>query len=197
MPPLFLPWSIAKVEEGEPTRVNVIVGLGNPGLRYQHTRHNIGFDVIDVLACHHGIPIQHHVPQALCGQGQMGRCAVLLVKPRTYMNASGKAVAPLVHRYMQAGEQLVVIHDDIDLSLGRIKIKRQGGDAGHLGVRSIIAYLGHGTFVRVRMGIGRPPCKADVVDYVLSPFTAAEAERRRAMIAQATACVTALLESAA
>jgi PTH1 family peptidyl-tRNA hydrolase len=196
MPPLLLPWLIAKVEEGEPTRVNVIVGLGNPGLRYQHTRHNVGFDVIDVLACQHDIPVQQHDFQALCGQGQIGRCAVLLVKPRTYMNASGQAVASLVQRYMGAGEQLVVIHDDIDLPLGRIKIKRQGGDAGHLGVRSIIACLGHGAFVRVRMGIGRPPCKADVVDYVLAPFTAAEAERHSTMLAQAAACVEALLGAA-
>lgn len=174
----------------------MIVGLGNPGPRYQHSRHNIGFDVIDVLACHHGIPIQQHAFQALCGQGRIGRCAVLLVKPQTYMNASGQAVVPLVQRYLQAGEQLVVIHDDIDLPLGRVKIKQQGGDAGHLGVRSIIAHLGHGAFVRVRMGIGRPPCKADIVGYVLSPFTAAEAERRSAMIAQAATYVEALLESA-
>ena len=176
--------------------MNVIVGLGNPGPRYQHTRHNIGFDMIDVLARHHGIPIQQRASQALYGQGQIGRCAVLLVKPQTYMNASGQAVASLVHRYVQAEEQLVVIHDDIDLPLGRLKIKRQGGDAGHLGVRSIIAYLGHGAFVRLRMGIGRPSCKADIVDYVLSPFTAAEAESRSAMIAQAAACVAALLEPA-
>jgi PTH1 family peptidyl-tRNA hydrolase len=109
------------------------------------------------------------------------------------MNASGRAVAPLVQRYVQAGEQLVVIHDDIDLALGRLRIRPQGGDAGHLGIRSIMACLGHGTFVRVRMGVGRPVHKAEVVDYVLSPFAPEEAEARQAMIAQAIASIETLL----
>jgi peptidyl-tRNA hydrolase, PTH1 family len=175
--------------------VDIIVGLGNPGKRYQCTRHNLGFDVIDVLASQHRVPIQRHVAESLCGQGRIGGRAVLLVKPQTYMNASGKAVAPLVQRYLHIGEQLIVIHDDIDLPPGRIKIKRQGGDAGHLGIRSIIAYLGHGTFVRVRMGIGRPWHKVDVVDYVLSPFPTEEAETRQAMIGQAAICVETLLKA--
>jgi PTH1 family peptidyl-tRNA hydrolase len=174
--------------------VDVIVGLGNPGQQYQHTRHNLGFDVIDALASRYHLALQQREAESLCGQGQVGTRAVLLVKPQTYMNASGKAVAPLVRRYLQAGQQLIVLHDDIDLPLGRLKIKRQGGDAGHLGIRSIIACLGHGTFVRVRMGIGRPWHKTAVVEYVLSPFAPAEAETCQAMITQAVGCVEALLE---
>jgi PTH1 family peptidyl-tRNA hydrolase len=176
--------------------VNIIVGVGNPGSRYAHTRHNLGFDVIDVLACRYEIPMQQLVAEAICGQGRIGSHPVLLVKPQTYMNASGRAVAPLARKYMESTDRLVVIHDDIDLPLRHIKIKQQGGDAGHLGVRSIIACLGHGKFLRIRMGIGRPVCKAHIVDYVLSPFTPMERQAREEMLAQAVICVDTLLQSA-
>ena len=175
--------------------MDVIVGLGNPGQQYQCTRHNIGFAVIDVLASRHHISIQQREAESLCGPGQIGGRAVLLVKPQTYMNASGRAVAPLVQYYLQRGEQLVVIHDEIDLPLGRIKIKRQGGDAGHRGIRSIIASLGHDVFVRVRMGIGRPLHKADTVEYVLSSFLPEEAAAHEAMMLQAVTCVETLLQT--
>ncbi len=163
-------WTTPEAEELGRIPVDIIVGVGNPGSRYAYTRHNLGFDVVDVLACRYEISLQRRVAEAICGQGKIGSHTVLLVKPQTYMNASGRAVAPLARKYMGAGDRLVVIHDDIDLPLGQIKIKRQGGDAGHLGVRSIIACLGHGEFLRIRMGIGRPVCKAHIVDYVLSAF---------------------------
>jgi PTH1 family peptidyl-tRNA hydrolase len=177
--------------------VDVIVGLGNPGRRYRQTRHNLGFDVIDALACQYGIPMQQHETQAICGQGRLGAHTVLLVKPQTYMNASGQAVAPLVRRYCRGGGQLVVVHDDIDLPLGKIRVRQQGSDAGHLGVRSIIACLGSEAFVRIRLGIGRPPRKEDTVDYVLAPFAVEEMDARRTLIAQAVACIAQLLASAA
>ena len=173
--------------------MNVIVGLGNPGRRYRYTRHNLGFDVIDALACRYDISMQQHAAQAICGQGHMGSQAVLLVKPQTRMNASGHAVAPLVQEYRQTGEQLVVVHDDIDLPLGNIRVKQQGGAAGHLGVRSIIECLGSEAFVRIRLGIGRPPRKEDIVDYVLSSFPAEDMAARGTMIVQAVACVARLL----
>ena len=176
--------------------MDIVVGLGNPGTRYAYTRHNLGFAVVDALAGRYGIAMKPLGAQAICGQGKISDCAVLLVKPQTYMNASGQAVAPLVQRYLGLGDDLVVIHDDIDLPLGRTKIKRHGGDAGHLGVRSIIACLGHGEFLRLRLGIGRPACKAHIVDYVLSSFTPAERQTREEMIAQAVICVAALLQSA-
>jgi PTH1 family peptidyl-tRNA hydrolase len=169
--------------------------LGNPGRRYQQTRHNIGFEVIDVLACRHDIAVRQSEAQALCGQGFIGSCAVLLVKPQTYMNASGQAVAPLVRRYMHTEGCLVVIHDEIDLPLGTIKIKHRGGDAGHLGIRSIISCLDNDAFIRVRMGVGRPPQKEAIVAYVLSPFAPDEVETRDTMIAHAAASVETLVTS--
>jgi PTH1 family peptidyl-tRNA hydrolase len=165
--------------------VDVIVGLGNPGRRYHRSRHNIGFDVVDALARRHGIAIQRDEAFAVCGVGRIGQHAVLLAKPRTYMNASGEAVAPLVRRYIQPGERLLVVHDDIDLPLGRLQCKRQGGDAGHRGVRSIIQCLQSEAFFRLRLGIGRPAHREEVIDYVLSPFTAEEAEARCTMMTQA------------
>ncbi len=173
--------------------MDVLVGLGNPGQRYQHTRHNVGFDVIDALAQQHGITLRKREAEALCGSGTIGTHSVLCVKPQTYMNASGQSVAPLLRRYLRRGELCIVIHDDIDLPLGKIKVKRQGGDAGHLGIRSIIACLASDTFIRLRLGVGRPPRKEDVVEYVLSPFTPAETATCQAMITQAVAWVVTLL----
>ena len=181
-------------DRGMPIHVDVIVGLGNPGRRYQRSRHNIGFDVVDALARRHGISIQRTEVSAVCGTGRIGQRSVLLAKPHTYMNASGEAVAPLVRRYIQAGEQLLVVHDDIDLPLGRIQCKRQGGDAGHRGIRSIIQCLQSGAFLRLRLGIGRPEHQEEVVDYVLSPFTTEEVEARCTMITQAVTWLERFLE---
>ncbi len=175
--------------------MHVIVGLGNPGQRYRSTRHNVGFDVIDVLAQRYHIAVRQREAEALCGAGSIGHRTVLCVKPQTYMNASGQSVAPLVQRYLRQGEVLIVVHDDIDLPVGKLKLKRQGGDAGHLGIRSLIAWLKSDAFLRIRMGVGRPPRKEDIVDYVLSPFTDEEAEARQAMIAQAVTWVETLLEA--
>ena len=139
--------------------MDMIVGLGNPGQRYRHTRHNLGFDVIDALAERYHIILRQREADALCGTGHIGPHDVLCVKPQTYMNASGQSVAPLVRRYLHRGEQLIVVHDDIDLPVGKIKLKYQGGDAGHLGIRSIIACLKSNVFVRIRLGVGKPPHK--------------------------------------
>jgi PTH1 family peptidyl-tRNA hydrolase len=182
-------------DRGIPIYVDVIVGLGNPGRRYHRSRHNIGFDVVDALARRHGISIQCTEVSAVCGTGRIGQRSVLLAKPQTYMNASGEAVAPLVRRYIQAGEHLLVVHDDIDLPLGRIQYKRQGGDAGHRGIRSIIQCLQSGVFLRLRLGIGRPEHQEEVVDYVLSPFTTEEVEARCTMITQAVTWLEGFLEA--
>lgn len=173
--------------------MDVIVGLGNPGQRYQHTRHNIGFEVIDALAQKHGVTLRQRAAEALCGSGQIETHMVLCAKPQTYMNASGQSVAPLVQRHLRRGDRLIIIHDDIDLPLGKMKIKHQGGDAGHLGIRSIIACLARDTFIRLRLGVGRPAHREDVVAYVLSPFTPAEKATRDTMITQAVAQVETLL----
>ena len=172
--------------------MDVIVGLGNPGGRYEQTRHNLGFDVVDALARAWRVSLVTREADALCGQGCVDNHPVLLAKPQTYMNLSGQAVAPLLH-YLQAGDRLIVIHDDLDLALGQIKIKRSGGDAGHRGIRSITEWLGTGDFNRIRMGIGRPPCRDAVLDHVLSPFTEDEYEAYHAMMTQAVEWVLRLL----
>ncbi len=151
--------------------MKLIVGLGNPGSRYQATRHNMGALVVDALGGAHRIPIRRHLPTAEYEEGMIGAHRVVLAKPLTYMNASGKAVADLCAHFFVPSNDVIVIHDDLDLALSRIKLKSQGGDAGHHGVRSIIEHLGSGEFTRVRVGIGRPVSKDEVVSFVLSPFT--------------------------
>lgn len=173
--------------------MDVIVGLGNPGQRYKHSRHNIGFDVIDLFARQHHIALKQRQETALCGTGRVDSHQVMLVQPQTYMNASGQAVAPLVRRHVHAGERLIVVHDDIDLPCGKLKLKRQGGDAGHLGIRSIMAHLGRGDFLRLRLGVGRPARKEDVVRYVLERFEDSEMADRQAMMSQAVLTLEQLL----
>jgi peptidyl-tRNA hydrolase, PTH1 family len=151
--------------------VKLIVGLGNPGSRYDATRHNIGFRVIDTLKAAHHIVLRGHLSTAEYGEGVIAAQQVALAKPLTYMNASGKAAADLCTHYSILPNDLIVVHDDLDLTLNRIKLKMRGGDAGHYGVRSIIEHLGTGDFVRIRVGIGRPASKDEVVAFVLSPFT--------------------------
>lgn len=150
--------------------MKLIVGLGNPGSRYHATRHNVGFLVIDALAAAHRLAIRKELPTAQYGEGSIGARRVVLAKPLTYMNVSGVAVAALCTHFAISSSELLVIHDDLDLVLGRIKLKTKGGDAGHYGVRSVIAHLGTGDFARLRVGIGRPPTKEEIVPYVLSPF---------------------------
>jgi PTH1 family peptidyl-tRNA hydrolase len=157
--------------------VKLIVGLGNPGPRYDTTRHNLGSRVIDTLGATHRIDLRGYIPTAQYGEGTIGAHPVALAKPLTYMNASGKAVADLCRVFSIAPEDVIVIHDDLDLPLGRVKLKVKGGDAGHYGVRSITEHLATGDFTRIRMGIGRPASKDAVVAYVLNPFTPDELPR--------------------
>jgi peptidyl-tRNA hydrolase, PTH1 family len=151
--------------------VKLIVGLGNPGSRYEGTRHNVGFRVIDSLGVAHRTVLQSHLPTAAYGEGTIAAQPVVLALPLTYMNASGKAVVDLCTHFSIPPNDVIVAHDDLDLSLGRVKLKMQGGDAGHYGVRSIIEHLGTGEFLRIRVGIGRPATRDEIVAYVLSRFT--------------------------
>jgi PTH1 family peptidyl-tRNA hydrolase len=151
--------------------VKLVVGLGNPGPRYEATRHNVGFRVIEALAAAHGIPLRERLSTAQYGAGAVGPHRVVLAKPLTYMNLSGQAVAGLRTHFSIPARDVIVVHDDLDLALGRVKLKMKGGDAGHYGVRSVIEHLGTDDFPRVRVGIGRPATKEAVTDYVLSPFT--------------------------
>lgn len=150
-------------------RFRLIVGLGNPGEEYRLTRHNIGFMVVDRLAQRHRILVQKRRFGAVFGFGRMNERSVILAKPMTFMNMSGSAVKKLTNYFNLNTQDLLVIHDDIDLVFGKIKIKQKGGDGGHNGLKSLIAALDSGVFARVRIGIGRPD-KLDVKEYVLSRF---------------------------
>jgi len=154
--------------------VLLILGLGNPGPRYELTRHNAGFLVLDNLADKYKIKLTQHKYRSLYGKGEIEGLPVILAKPMTYMNESGKAVKALLSAFNLSPEQILVTHDDIDLPLGKIKIKLKGGDGGQLGIRSTIETLQTREFYRVRIGVDRPEDREDIVDYVLSPFTEEE-----------------------
>lgn len=153
----------------------IVVGLGNPTRQYEGTKHNIGFDAIDVLADRHRIPssgIQH---KAMYGKGMIAGQKVLLAKPVTYMNLSGESVAELVNYYkIDPTEELIVLYDDICLEPGAIRVRKKGSAGGHNGIKSIIAKLGTDQFKRIRIGVGKKPENWDLADYVLSPFSKEE-----------------------
>jgi len=147
----------------------LIVGLGNPGERYARNRHNIGFQCIDYLAGAHEIALRGKRSRALLGEGRIGSRRVLLAKPLTFVNDSGQAVARIARARRVPSERILVIHDDLDLALGRIRLRPGGGSGGHKGVASIVAELGTPRFARLRVGIGRP-VQGDPTDYVLGDF---------------------------
>jgi PTH1 family peptidyl-tRNA hydrolase len=171
----------------------LILGLGNPGPQYELTRHNIGFLVADNLAEKHRIALKLHKHQAQYGLGLVQDHEVLLAKPLTYMNLSGRSAKALLSASDILSEDLIVIHDDIDLPLGKIKIKHKGGDGGQLGVRSIKESLRTEFFCRIRVGVGRPDDPSDIVDYVLSPFAEDETEMLNEVIELAIAKVESTL----
>ncbi len=151
----------------------LIVGLGNPGPKYQWTRHNAGFMVLDRLSVVSGIDVTRKKFSGFYGEGDWNGERVLLLKPQTFMNLSGQSVSHALHFQKLSMHDLVVIHDDLDIPFGRVKLKEGGGHAGHNGLRSIVSELGGGGFVRVRVGIGRP-FHGDAADYVLGNFTKTE-----------------------
>jgi PTH1 family peptidyl-tRNA hydrolase len=153
-------------------RFRLIVGLGNPGEAYRLTRHNIGFMVVDRLAYRHRILLDKRRFEAIFGLGRVDGRSVILAKPITFMNLSGPAVRNLAYFFSLDTKDLLVIHDDIDLVFGKIKIKQKGGDGGHNGLKSLIEAFGSGAFARVRIGIGRPDTKQEVKGYVLNRFDA-------------------------
>ena len=150
--------------------MKIVVGLGNPGRSYSRNRHNVGFMVIDSLAVENGVDVKKRSFGALVGKGLICGENVLLVKPQTFMNLSGDAVSPLVGYYKLSHDDLIVLHDDMDIDAGRIKISKGAGNGGHNGVRSIIDSLGRNDFLRIRLGVGRPPENIDSADYVLANF---------------------------
>jgi peptidyl-tRNA hydrolase, PTH1 family len=152
----------------------LVVGLGNPGPRYAATRHNVGFLVVDLLADRVGGRFKAHKGRADLVEGRLAGVPVVLAKPRSFMNESGGPVVSVARFYKVPVEQLVVVHDDLDLPFGTLRLKRGGGDGGHNGLRSATAALGSKEYLRVRFGIGRPPGRQDPAEFVLREFSGAE-----------------------
>lgn len=163
-----------------------MVGLGNPGSEYVGTRHNVGFDVVDVLAQRSGSGFRRHRRAAAgVAEVRLADAVAVLAKPTTFMNNSGAAVAGLCAYYRVPTDQVIAVHDDLDLPLGGLRLKRGGGDGGHNGLKSIRASLNTGDFLRVRVGIGRPPGRMDPAAYVLRRFASADRAEVDLMVAEA------------
>ena len=175
---------------------NLIVGLGNPGKRYEATRHNIGFMVLEKLARDWEVEINNRSFNALWGKRTIAGNNVLLAKPQTFMNLSGTAVRQLQSFFKTDISNLIVIHDDLDLPFGAIRLKSGGGTAGHKGLASIESNLGTSGFVRVRLGIGKPVDKSRIEGYVLEPFRKEEQEVLPEVVGRAAdACAEIVLNS--
>ena len=174
----------------------LVVGLGNPGPQYEKTRHNVGFMVADLLAGRLGGTFKLHKRSgAEIVTGRLGNRPVVLAKPRTYMNESGRHIGPLAKFYSVSPADVIVIHDELDIDFGRIRLKLGGGEGGHNGLRSVVNALGTKDFHRVRIGIGRPPGRKDPAAFVLENFTAAERAEVPAICEQAADATELLIES--
>jgi len=179
--------------------MKLIVGLGNPGKNYAHNRHNIGFRCLNYFARLHSIRFERRQCQSRVGFGEVGGEKLLLAKPRTFVNVSGKAVGCLASKYGVHLNDLLVIYDDLDLPLGKIRLRQSGGSGGHKGMKSIIFALGSEDFSRIRVGIGRPEVEElsnnedVVVNYVLSNFTPQEEELINPVIARVAEAVDCFL----
>jgi len=167
----------------------LVVGLGNPGPRYEGTRHNIGREVVLKLAERHGVTLGTVKFNARFALPRWGDRRVCLATPLTYMNESGRAVAPLARFYQVPPARILVVYDDLDLPLGRLRLRAEGGAGGHNGMASLIGSLGTPAFPRLRVGIGRPPAGWDPADHVLARFTAAEREEMDVTVVEATDAV--------
>ena len=180
-------------EEG---RMFVIVGLGNPEKKYFGTRHNVGFATIDALSDKYNIGLTETKFKAVYGKGRIGNERVILVKPLTYMNLSGEAVAPICNYFkVDTKSDLIVISDDVELDAGRIRVRPKGSAGGHNGLKNIIAQLGHDEFSRVRVGVGKKPKEWDMVDWVLGHFEGEDATAIKEGIEDATEAVLDIIEN--
>jgi PTH1 family peptidyl-tRNA hydrolase len=179
--------------------MKIIVGLGNPGSHYRLNRHNIGFRCIDHIADKFSIPVKKRLCRSDAGQGGIDGCEVLLIKPRTFVNLSGEAVECLLDKFHAKPADLIVIHDDLDLPTGRMRVRLGGGSGGHRGIKSIIDCIGSKDFNRVRIGISRPGNQGsrysdeeEIVDYVLGNFPPEEVDimiTAVANVAEAVECI--------
>jgi len=165
--------------------MKIIIGLGNPGRKYEHTRHNAGFMAVDELARGLRFALSQEKYHALAGKVRIGGTDVLLAKPQTYMNDSGRSAGAILRYTYAKPADLIVVHDELDLPLGAVRVKSGGGHGGHNGLRSIIEHIGSPDFIRVRVGIGRPEPGIDAAAYVLSAFRPEERAAAAEAIARA------------
>ena len=173
--------------------VRLVVGLGNPGNTYKKTRHNVGFMVVDQIAEDFSIALVKQKFDTIFARGSIDGVEVILAKPMAFMNRSGPQAQRIARYYRILSEDMLVVHDDIDLAFGRIKIKEKGGDGGHKGVRSIIDAFGGGDFTRLRIGVGRPEAGISAADHVLEKFSLKEKKVLHRIITQARDAVVTIL----
>ena len=173
--------------------MKIIVGLGNPGTQYRMSRHNIGFQVVDRVAQISHISIRTKRFRSLYGTGWIDFQQVILSKPMTFMNRSGEAVKKTTDFFHLGMEDVIVVHDDLDLPFGRLRFKQRGGDGGHQGIRSIIERMGGNSFLRLKVGIGRPPQGMDSADYVLDVFDRTEQSLLDQILSQAAESLNVVL----
>lgn len=176
-----------------PTGPWIVVGLGNPGPRYAGNRHNVGFHVVDLLAERMGERLRSHKSRADVADGRLAGQRVLLAQPMTYMNLSGGPTASLCSYHRVPVARVVVVHDELDIPFGEVRLKRGGGDNGHNGLRSLTSSLGSKDYLRVRVGIGRPPGRQDPADFVLKDFSSVERKELPFLVDRAADAVEALL----
>lgn len=181
--------------KGSDTGMKLIVGLGNPGRKYEKTKHNVGFAVIDYLAEKYRIPSSGISMKGEYGRGMIEGQKVMLLKPMTFMNLSGESVQPFVQYYKIDPEQdLILVYDDVDLEAGKIRVRQKGSAGGHNGMKSVIGRLGTDAFPRVRIGIGGKPAGWDLADYVLAPFDAETQKKVDNAVADAARAVELILQ---
>lgn len=152
----------------------IIAGLGNPTKEYEKTRHNAGFEVIDVLADQMGVSVSERKHKALCGKGVLEGQKVILAKPQTFMNLSGESIRAMMDYYKVDADEVIIIYDDISLEPGQLRIRAKGSAGGHNGIKSIIAHMGTQEFPRIKVGVGEKPKQMDLADYVLGRFSVEE-----------------------
>jgi PTH1 family peptidyl-tRNA hydrolase len=175
--------------------LKLIVGLGNPGVKYRKSRHNAGFMIVERFSDLHDIAIDQTLFGSMIGKGRINQEAVILAKPQTYMNLSGNSVGRLTDYFKIGTDDLIVIHDDLDLPFQTIRLKKGGGHGGHKGLLSLIDCLGERDFIRLRFGIGKPERKSMVEGYVLDPFSAEEADFLPELIKKAAEALQDILSS--
>jgi peptidyl-tRNA hydrolase, PTH1 family len=180
--------------------MKLIIGLGNPGRHYVNNRHNVGFKCVDLFAREHGISLTQRGARSKLGTGEVANTRIVLAKPQTFMNLSGEAVSALVRRYKLSSQDILVIYNDLDLPLGKIRIRERGSSGGHNGLKSIISHLGTQDFPRIRVGIGpaegsnsTAAPEVDAIEHVLSDFTDAEKTVMREVYVRVAAAIECVL----